>query len=63
MRAQGFGQQWLQIALLEQGLARVAISPDRKECAPDLYEAEGPRRAKRAGLWAIAAYRVRSPRR
>ncbi|MEO8302452.1 MAG: hypothetical protein ABI608_11685, partial [Rhizomicrobium sp.] len=40
LRAQGFGGQWLQVALLEQGLARVAISPDRSECAPDLYEAE-----------------------
>jgi hypothetical protein len=49
------------MALLEQGLARVSISPDRGECAPDLYEAEARGRAKRAGLWALAAYRVRSP--
>jgi hypothetical protein len=58
---QGFGGQWLQAALLEQGLARVAISPDRTECAPDLYEAEARGRAKRAGLWALAAYRIRTP--
>ena len=61
LRVQGFGAQWLQVALLEQGLARVAISPDRRECAPDLYEAESRGRAKRAGLWAVTAYRVRSP--
>jgi micrococcal nuclease len=61
LRVQGFGAQWLQVALLEQGLARVAISPDRTECAPDFYEAEARGRAKRAGLWAVTAYRVRSP--
>ena len=45
IRAQGFGKQWLQMALLEQGLARVAISPDRNECAPDFTKpkpAPGP---------------------
>jgi endonuclease YncB( thermonuclease family) len=61
LRAQGFAGQWLQVTLLEQGLARVAISPDRTECAPDLYEAEARGRAKRQGLWALAAYRVRKP--
>ena len=61
MRVQGFGRQWLQAALLEQGLARVAIAPDRDECAPDLYEAEDRARTRRAGIWALAAYRVRAP--
>lgn len=61
LRVQGFGTQWLQVALLEQGLARVAISPDRTECAPDLYEAEARGRAKRAGLWALPVYRIRTP--
>jgi len=61
LRVQGFGAQWLQAALLEQGLARVWIAPDRSECAPDLYEAEARGRAKRAGLWALPAYRVRAP--
>ena len=61
LRVQGFGGQWLQVALLEQGLARVAISPDRSECAPDLYEAEARGRARRAGLWSLAAYRIRTP--
>jgi len=60
LRVQGFGGQWLQLALLEQGLARVAISPDRTECAPDLYEAEARGRARRAGLWALPAYQIRT---
>ena len=61
IRAQGFGRQWLQTALLEQGLARVAISPDRNECAPDLYEAEARARARHAGIWALAASQPRTP--
>ncbi len=61
LRVQGFGQVWLQMALLEQGLARVQISPDRSECAPDLYEAEARARARHAGIWALATYRVRTP--
>jgi micrococcal nuclease len=61
IRAQGFGRQWLQMALLEQGLARVAISPDRNECAPDLYEAEARARAKHAGLWALAGTQPKAP--
>jgi hypothetical protein len=61
LRVQGFGREWLQVALLEQGLARAAISPDRTECAPDLYEAEARARARQVGLWALPAYRVRMP--
>jgi len=61
IRAQGFGRLWLQRALLERGLARVAIAPDRNECAPDLYEAEAQARAQRAGIWALAAYQTRAP--
>jgi micrococcal nuclease len=61
VRAQGFNQVWLQVALLEQGLARVAISPDRDECSPELYEAEAKARARRAGIWAITSYAPRSP--
>jgi endonuclease YncB( thermonuclease family) len=53
VRAQGFNDKdWLQAALLEKGLARVSISPDRSECAPDLYDAEAHARDQRAGLWA-----------
>ena len=60
-RAQGFGKQWLQMVLLEQGLARVAISPDRNECAPDFYEAESRARAKHAGIWALAGTAPKAP--
>jgi micrococcal nuclease len=61
MRAQAFSGNWLQIALLEQGLARAAISPDRNECAPDLYEAEQRGRERHAGLWALSASAPRAP--
>ena len=65
VRAQAFaGGGWLQIALLEKGLARVALSPDRSECAAELEAAEARGRANHAGLWAAsgaARYRVRGP--
>src|SRR5689334_809553 len=61
LRVQGFGREWLQLSLLEQGLARAMIAPDRNECAPDLYEAEARARARQAGIWALAAYQVRTP--
>ena len=51
VRAQGFGRSWMQATLLEEGLARVQMAPDRNECSPDLYEAEGRARAKRVGIW------------
>lgn len=60
IRVQGFGRAWFQTTLLEQGLAQVAISPDRTECAPDLYEAEAVARSRHAGLWALPDHRVRS---
>lgn len=63
VRVQGFTEtQWLQQALLEQGLARVAISPDREECAAELYRFETSARAARRGIWADNAYRVRGNR-
>ncbi len=62
VRAQGFaGRTWLQVALLEQGLARVAMLPDRNECSPELYAAEGRARAARAGIWAIPGYAPKAP--
>ena len=60
VRVQGFTTTlWLQQALLEQGLARVAISADRTECATTLYGFEAQARAARRGLWADTAYRIR----
>lgn len=53
--------KWLQREILVRGLARVAIAPDRRECASPLYAAEAEARQAGAGLWAISAYRVRKP--
>ncbi len=62
VRAQAFaGRAWLQTALLEQGLARVAIAPDRNECSPELYDAEARARARRAGIWAVPGYAPKPP--
>ena len=64
IRAQAFftdgdSEDWLQIAMLKRGLARVSILPDRPECAADLYAAEAYARANRFGIWAIDAYAIR----
>lgn len=65
VRAQAFaGGTWLQAALLERGLAQVALSPDRGECAAPLHAAETRGRAGHAGPWGGgggAPYRVRGP--
>jgi hypothetical protein len=55
------GDRWLQLALLKNGLSRVDISPDRTECAAELYAAEGSARAASIGLWSEAVYGVRTP--
>lgn len=52
---------WLQQEMVRRGLARVAILPDRPECAKELYAAEGAARQMRAGLWSSEAYAVRTP--
>jgi micrococcal nuclease len=59
IHVQAFDHVWLQMALLERGLARVEIAPDREECAPDLYEAEARGRAALSGLWALPQYAVK----
>ncbi|HEX4369805.1 MAG TPA: thermonuclease family protein [Rhizomicrobium sp.] len=59
IRVQAFDHVWLQVALLERGLARVEIAPDREECAPDLYEAETRARGASLGLWALPQYVVK----
>jgi hypothetical protein len=60
VRVQAFATTWLQQALLEQGLARVAPSPDRGECTARLYSFEGEARRAGRGLWASPAYRIRT---
>jgi endonuclease YncB( thermonuclease family) len=62
VRVQGFSDQWLQRLMLEQGLARVAISPDRSECAGELYSFETAARRAGRGLWANNAYHIRTDR-
>ena len=63
VRVQGFTDgAWLQRALLEQGLARVALAPDRGECASELYGFEAAARQAGRGLWAAPAYRIRTDR-
>ncbi|MGN6516854.1 MAG: thermonuclease family protein, partial [Rhizomicrobium sp.] len=63
LRAQAFetdgAPNWIQTDLLESGLARVSISPDRQECVKELYAAEADARARRTGIWASPAYAVR----
>ncbi|HEY2034482.1 MAG TPA: thermonuclease family protein [Rhizomicrobium sp.] len=54
------GALWLQTEMLRKGLARVAISPDRRECVKELYAAEADARARRAGIWLLPAYAIRS---
>ena len=65
LRAQVFfpddAQPWMQLALLERGLARVNIAPDRRDCAAALYAAEGQARAQHLGIWAAPSYAVRAP--
>ena len=66
LRAQIFVAQdgrevWLQIAMLKRGLARVSMSPDRHECASELYAAEAYARREHAGIWASGYYDVRAP--
>jgi len=61
VRAQVFdGDIWLQPEMVRRGLARVSISPDRTECASELYAAEDAARMARAGIWSSSAYAVRS---
>ena len=61
VRVQAFADStWLQRALLEQGLARVATQPDRGECEAQLYGFEASARKAGRGLWASPAYRIRT---
>ena len=52
---------WLQVAILEQGLGRVFVTPDRPECVGALFAAERAAREQHAGIWAVPEYAVRTP--
>ena len=61
-RAQVFvAGRWLQAELLDRGLARVEIAPDRTECAAELFAAEDKARSKHLGLWSSKAYAIQTP--
>jgi micrococcal nuclease len=53
-------RRWVQGALLQQGFARADAPAGNRSCAEDLLAAERPAREARRGLWAEAAYQVRS---
>jgi endonuclease YncB( thermonuclease family) len=59
---EGEGRRWVQGVLLQQGLARAyALAGSRgRRCSAELLAAERPARQARLGLWAEAAYQVRS---
>jgi endonuclease YncB( thermonuclease family) len=59
LRVQAFGTEWLQTALLKQGLARVAVLPDRGECSAEFYQAETEARRAGRGIWALPEFAVR----
>ena len=56
----GGRRRWVQGHLLEQGLARAYVQAGNRACAGELLEAERRARERRLGLWADAAYSVRS---
>ena len=57
---EGDQRRWVQGHLLQQGLARAYGQAGNRACAREALEAERVAREARRGLWADAAYRVRS---
>lgn len=57
----GGADNWIQLALLRQGLARVNMAPDRQQCSDELLAAERQARDARRGIWASEAYAVKTP--
>lgn len=53
--------EWVQEAMLREGLARVSLLPTHPQCAKELYAAETAAREAKRGLWALPDYAVRSP--
>ena len=53
-------RRWVQGAMLEQGHGRAYAPTGDLVCSADLLAAERPAREARRGLWASAAYQVRS---
>lgn len=62
LRAQvGVSGEWVQEAMLREGLSRVFLLPTHTQCAKELYAAEDAARDVKRGLWALPEYAVRSP--
>ena len=59
--ADGSKEVWVQEALLADGFARVATTPDNLLLAAEMLRAEDRARRARRGLWGDPAYRVRTP--
>ena len=62
-RATGDGSRdaWLQAALLADGFARVATTPDNVLLASEMLRIEDEARRARRGLWGDPIYRIRTP--
>jgi len=54
------GEVWAQLAMVEQGLARVYSFPDNRKCLDQLLVAEGRARAAKLGIWGDPYYSVRA---
>jgi micrococcal nuclease len=57
----GSAGAWLQGALLADGFARVATTPDNLLMVPEMLRLEDETRRARRGLWGDPGYRVRTP--
>lgn len=57
------GEEWVQGAMLEQGMARAYSLPGDAGCLEALISRERPAREAQRGLWANAAYHVRTAER
>jgi micrococcal nuclease len=57
---EGEQRRWVQQDLLSRGLARAYALPGNTACIGELMSAEGSAREAGLGLWADAAYQVRS---
>jgi micrococcal nuclease len=53
-------KEWVQGHMLARGMARAYALPDNAACTSDLLDLERPAREENLGLWANAAYQVRS---
>jgi len=51
---------WIQAEMLRQGWARVYTFADNRQLAAELFAAEGEARAAGRGIWADAAYAIRT---